>query len=106
MSVFPVEHANFTEATLLILSAEISDLWRCLYDSRRQHSRSTKPYHALSDEDRRSFIDANVQRLSQKYVTDAGAGLAWVSTPLHIQVNLADKEKGRVHAGAFVDSGF
>ncbi|KAH6970540.1 hypothetical protein BKA56DRAFT_446572, partial [Ilyonectria sp. MPI-CAGE-AT-0026] len=64
----PEEHTNWTQSTPLILWADICQLWRLLYDSRRRPEGIDKPLQAMAVDEKRKFIGETVQKMDKKFV--------------------------------------
>ncbi|KAH6995261.1 hypothetical protein EDB80DRAFT_621855, partial [Ilyonectria destructans] len=64
----PEEHTNWTQSTPLILWADICQLWRLLYDSRRRPEGIDKSLQAMTVDEKRKFIGETVKKMDKKFV--------------------------------------
>ncbi|RMJ07446.1 hypothetical protein CDV36_012954 [Fusarium kuroshium] len=64
----PETRTCWTESTLLILEADICQLWRLIWDSRRHPDGIPKPFDALTEAEKSGFIESCARRFDEQYI--------------------------------------
>ncbi|KAH7116334.1 hypothetical protein EDB81DRAFT_246667 [Dactylonectria macrodidyma] len=64
----PEEHTYWTESTLSIIWADICQLWRLVYDSRRHPEGLSKGLDAMTEAEKKEFIEKSIHRFDEKYI--------------------------------------
>lgn len=68
-TAYPLEEGKqWTDSTLLILSADITQRWRLLYDSRRRSGGATKTFDNMTDAEKRIYLDESSRMFEERYI--------------------------------------
>lgn len=85
MTDYPPATEGITEMTFTLASCQITDMYRCIADSRRTCGNTGKGYGELTPQERADWITACESNFSERFLRDCSTtnSFHWVSLEHH-----------------------
>lgn len=84
---YPEDFTRWTDSTLLVMWADITHSWRLVFDDRREDTKTSKSFHAMSNMERRAFVNDCIRRVNERYIKPCSllVPIQWVRFNPHRQ---------------------
>lgn len=94
MLEYPPETRGITEMTFTLARCQITNMYRCMADSRRHCGNTRKSYAEMSQQERNDWIDSCEHEFSQKFFQNYSSinALHWVSFWLFTSTTSLEQE--------------